>query len=45
MQYGLNPYIRNENHPNSPYYEDPCDFCKKKSCDGCEYYESEDDND
>ena len=27
--------------PMSPYYEDPCEFCKKKSCEGCEHLEEE----
>lgn len=43
--YGLNPSITNSNNPNSPYYESPCDFCKCNSCEGCEYIDSDSDDD
>lgn len=37
MTYGLNPYITNTTNPNSPFYENPCDFCKTMDCENCEF--------
>lgn len=40
MLYGDTKW-ESKNESNSPYYEDPCEFCKEKSCEGCEHAEQE----
>lgn len=39
MAYGLNPTIFDTGNPNSPFYEDPCEFCKRSfsECPDCKY--------
>ena len=43
--YGLNPTITAKDNPNSPFYESPCDFCRQKGCEGCEYSPEQKDED
>ena len=35
--YGLNPSITNSTYANSPYYKNPCEFCKSNGCIGFIY--------
>lgn len=39
--YGLNSSILGKDNPNSPFYENPCCYCRQKSCEGCEHCEKE----
>ena len=42
--YGLNPTITSKDNPNSPYFESPCDFCKRKCSTDCPYNPDTDDD-
>lgn len=39
--YGLNPHVYGENNSNSPYYKDPCLYCKYSDCEGCPHQDEE----
>ena len=40
--YGLNPLITGENDPNSPFFVNHCEFCKRVQCRGCLLYAGDD---
>lgn len=40
--YGLNPSITGENDPNSPFFVNHCEFCKRVQCRGCLLYAGDD---
>lgn len=42
--YGLNPTITAKDNPNSPFYENPCDFCKYSCCSDCVHNPDKDDD-
>lgn len=43
--YGLNPSVLGNDNPNSPYYESICFLCKQKSCAGCQFADTDADDD